>query len=170
PNHVYIKHKNKASGWYNTELTSGIFPNDAWLMASGYVHVDAIKNGVYMKALNNRESIALLLIDLANAYQKSFPDNDGSFPLICAEIATNAYPNFASALILKAEIHKRQLEKETNIEKGKANFKELEQEYAHIHEIGYRFMPEQMYLNWLVSLKTERDKFENKNLNTFNKQ
>src|SRR5690606_31756836 len=46
PNHVYIKHKNKANGWYNTELTSGIFPNDAWLMASGYVHVDAIKNGV----------------------------------------------------------------------------------------------------------------------------
>ncbi len=30
-------------------------------------------------------------------------------------------------------------------------------------------MPEEMYLNWLVSLKTERNKFENKKLNTFNK-
>lgn len=170
PNHVYIKHQNKANGWYNTELTSGIFPNDAWLMASGFIHVDAIKNGVYMKALNNKESIALVLVDLAKVYQKSFPDNDGTFILKCAETAIQAYPNFATALILKAEMHKKQLEQETNIEKGKVDFRRLEQEYTHIHKIGYRFMPEQMYLNWLVSLKTERDKYENKDLNTFNKQ
>lgn len=170
PNHVYIKHQNKANGWYNTELTSGIFPNDAWLMASGFIHVDAIKNGVYMKALNNKESIALVLVDLANAYQHSFPDNNGTFILKCAESAISAYPNFATALILKAEINKKQLERETDFEKGKSDFKKLEQQYAHIHNLGYRFMPEDMYLNWLVSLKTERDKYENKKLNTFNKQ
>ena len=28
-NHIYIKHQIKKSGWYNTELTSGIFPIDA---------------------------------------------------------------------------------------------------------------------------------------------
>lgn len=170
PNHIYIKHQNKANGWYNTELTSGIFPNDAWLMASGFIHVDAITNGVYMKALNNKESIALVLVDLANAYQSSFPNNDGSFILKCAEAAIEAYPNFATALILKAEVHKQQLEQETDIEKGSIALEALEKEYAHIHEIGYRFMPEQMYLNWLVSLKTERNKYENKKLNTFNKQ
>lgn len=42
---------------------------------------------------------------------------------------------------------------------------DLEKEYAHIHEIGYRNMPEDMYLNWLVSLKTERKKYENKSHN-----
>lgn len=26
PNHIYIKHNIKSIGWYNTELTSGIFP------------------------------------------------------------------------------------------------------------------------------------------------
>lgn len=170
PSHVYIKHQNKKNGWYNTELTSGIFPNDAWLMASGFIHVDAITNGVYMKALNNKESIALVMIDLAHAYERSFPDNDGTFLLKCAESAIKAYPNFATALILKAEIHKKQVEQENDPSKAKKNFKALEKEYAHIHQIGYRFMPEQMYLNWLVSLKTERDKYENKKLNTFNKQ
>jgi len=65
PNHIYIKHKSEKNGWYNTELTSGVFPIDAWLMASGYIHLDAIRNGVYMKALNNQESIALCLVDLA---------------------------------------------------------------------------------------------------------
>lgn len=170
PNHVYIKHQNKKNGWYNTELTSGIFPNDSWLMASGFIHLDAIRNGVYMKALNNNESIALLIIDLANAYQKSFPENDGVFLMKCADAAIAAYPNFATALILKAELHKKRVENEADAQKANADFKLLEIEYAHIHEIGYRFMPEEMYLNWLSSLKTERDKYENKKLNTFNKQ
>lgn len=170
PNHIYIKHQNKANGWYNTELTSGIFPNDAWLMASGFVHIDAIKNGVYMKALNNQESIALLMIDLANAYQKSFPQNDGAFLLKCADAAIKAYPNFATALIMRAELHKKEVEKQVDFDKGMQLFEKLQTEYAHIHEIGYRFMPEDMYLNWLVSLKTEREKYENKKMNTFNKQ
>ena len=29
PNHIYIKQHSKAFGWYNTELTSGMFPIDA---------------------------------------------------------------------------------------------------------------------------------------------
>ncbi|EOG6908219.1 transglutaminase family protein, partial [Flavobacterium psychrophilum] len=74
PNHVYIKHRNIKEGWYNTELTSGIFPIDAWIMASGFVHIDAISNGVYMKALNNRESIAVVMIDLADNYNVKFPN------------------------------------------------------------------------------------------------
>ncbi|MET3012941.1 transglutaminase family protein, partial [Flavobacterium psychrophilum] len=81
PNHVYIKHRNIKEGWYNTELTSGIFPIDAWIMASGFVHIDAISNGVYMKALNNRESIAVVMIDLADNYNVKFPNNDGTFIL-----------------------------------------------------------------------------------------
>ena len=36
----------------------------------------------------------------------------------------------------------------------------MNKEYTHIHEIGYRSMPEEMYLDWLISLKTERSKYE----------
>lgn len=169
PNHVYIKHQNKSNGWYNTELTSGIFPIDAWVMASGFVHLDAITNGVYMKALNNNETIALLLIDLADNYNATFLDNDGSFVLQCCELAIKQYPQFANALILKAETHKKQIKAETDNEKANKMFVELEKEYKNIHHLGYRNMPEEMYINWLVSLKTERSKYENKKLNTFNK-
>lgn len=169
PNHIYIKHKSIKFGWYNTELTSGIFPNDAWIMASGFVHVDAITNGVYMKALNNNESIALVLLDLADNYNAKYPDNDGTFVLKCTETAIKSYPNFATALILQAETHFRQIKKIQDKENYDIAFKELEKEYAHIHEIGYRNMPEDMYLNWLVSLTKERSKYENKNLINFNK-
>jgi hypothetical protein len=170
PNHMYIKHRSVREGWYNTELTSGIFPMDSWIMASGFVHIDAIVNGVYMKALNNNESIALVLIDLADNYNAKFPKNDGSFVLKCCETAMKQYPNFATALILRAETHYKQIEQIQDKQKHDSAFKELEKEYAFIHKIGYRNMPEDMYLNWLVTLKTERNKYENKKLNIFTKQ
>lgn len=167
PNHIYIKHNSEHHGWYNTELTSGIFPIDAWIMASGFVHVDAITNGVYMKALDNKESIALLLVDLAENYNAQFPDNDGLFALQCAERAIEAYPNFAKALILKAEANKVQWQRETDESKREQMWANLEEQLLHIHNLGYRQMPEEMYLDWLVSLKTDREKYENKNLNNF---
>ena len=172
PNHIYIKHNIKSIGWYNTELTSGIFPQDSWLMASGFIHLNAIQNGVFLKALNDKESLALLLTDLGNAYNRSFPDNDGSFPLKCAERAIQVHPYLANALLLQAETHKKQFQKmmkeqntndiQTALNNPKANalFELMNKEYTHIHEIGYRTMPEDMYLDWLVSLKTERAKYE----------
>lgn len=42
PNHIYIKLFAESTGWYNTELTSATFPIDAWIIASGYVNIDAI--------------------------------------------------------------------------------------------------------------------------------
>lgn len=176
PNHIYIKHNIKSIGWFNTELTSGIFPQDSWLMASGYIHLDAIQNGVFMKALNNKESLALLLIDLANAYERSYPENDGSFSLKCAKRAIQVHPYLANALILQTETHKKQFQrlmKEQNTKdiqsilsnpKAKELFDWMNKEYAHIHKIGYRSMPKEMYLDWLVSLKTERSKYEDTRL------
>nr|WP_314496993.1 hypothetical protein [uncultured Chryseobacterium sp.] len=172
PNHVYIKHNIKSLGWYNTELTSGIFPQDSWLMASGFIHLEAVQNGVYLKALTNKESLALLLVDLGNAYNKSFPDNDGSFSIKCAEKAIQIYPYLANALLLQAETHTKQFQKlmkeqnskdiQTTLSDPRAKelFDLMNKEYAHIHKIGYRSMPQEMYLDWLVSLKTERAKYE----------
>lgn len=181
PNHVYIKHNIKSIGWFNTELTSGIFPEDGWLMASGYIHLDAIKNGVFMKALNNKESLALCLFDLAQAYNRSYPGNDGEFILKAVNRALDVYPNFAKALILRAETHKKQFEDimfKMNLSKNNAEnirtaqkdskaaelMEIMKMEYGHIYDLGYRQMPEDMYLDWLISLKTERNKFENKKI------
>lgn len=109
PNHFYIKHRSLKNGWYNTELTSGIFPIDAWLMASGFIHLDAIKNGVFMKALTEKESIALCLVDLAQGYQKAeFYDID--FVIKCADKALEYFPKYVSAMILKAEAKGEKIE------------------------------------------------------------
>lgn len=180
PNHVYIKHRNQKDGWYNTELTSGYFPIDAWIMASGYVHLDGIRNGLYMKALDDKESLALLLVDLAQGFEKRFPDNDGAFIIKCVDTALKYYPNYANALLLKLETNKKQLQayaktkkKEINEimddPKGKEAWIDLSSQVTHIHDLGYRQMPKEMYLDWLVSLKEEQEKYTNKKITTFNK-
>ncbi len=178
PNHVYIKHRNEKDGWYNTELTSGYFPIDAWIMASGYVHLDGIRNGLYMKALDDKESLALLLIDLAQGFDKRFPENDGTFILQCVEKALVYYPNYINARLLRLETKKNQLQayaKSKNKEineimddpKGKEAWIDLNRQVRAIHEMGYRQMPKEMYLDWLVSLKEEQEKYTNKKITTF---
>jgi hypothetical protein len=34
--------------------------------------------------------------------------------------------------------------------------------YMQLYQLGYRQMPEQMYVEWLTSLKTEKEKYTNK--------
>ena len=79
PNHIYIKVQNKRAGWYNIELTCGDFPTDAWLMSSGYIHIDALRNGIYMDTLSSKQAVALCLVDLAHGYRAKFGLQNGSF-------------------------------------------------------------------------------------------
>ena len=180
PNHFYIKHQNKVNGWYNTELTSGIFPIDAWLMASGYIHLDAIVNKLYMEALNGKQSIALCMVDLAKGYERKLGLlSDYDFVLKCCDTALKYYPRYINGLLLKAETKKKQFdalmekfhaEYPTDIfyiPEAKQLYLEVNKFYAEIHQLGYRKMPNKMYLDWLVSLKEEHSKYENKNIINF---
>jgi hypothetical protein len=110
PNHIYIKHKAEKGGWYNTELTSATFPVDAWLMASGYITLEAIQNGIYMDTLSEKESIALCVIDLAQGYNHKYPDNDGKFVIECCDLALKYFPDYVNAMLLKAETRLKQLQ------------------------------------------------------------
>jgi len=175
PNHIYIKHHSKKTGWYNTELTSGSFPIDAWLMASGYIHLDAIRNGVYMDTLSQKESLALTLVDLAKGYERKFGVQDGAFMLKAANRALEVNPDFINALLLKAETQKKLFENEMLL-RGMKNpndlieqseeyrnlFLEMQNFYVKIHKLGYRQMPEEMYVDWLMSLEKEKERYKNK--------
>lgn len=151
PNHIYIKANNKKVGWYNIELTCGDFPTDAWYAASGYIHTDAIRNGIYMRALSDKEAVAMTLVDLAQGYQAKFGVEDGSFILKCCDTALEHFPKYINAMLLKSEIL-TELYRESNSEEIFSQMTEL---YTHIHELGYRKMPQQMYTNWMNSLSVE---------------
>ncbi len=167
PNHIYIKQQSKAFGWYNTELTSGMFPIDSWLMASGYIHLSAIQKGVYMDTLSAKQSIGACMLDLAMGYQRKFGTNYGSFILNACNKVLENHPNNINALLFKAET-KMSLWKQDNVvskEQKQKEFEEIQNLYAHIHQLGYRKMPTEMYMDWLVSLKEEKHKYQNQKIN-----
>ena len=172
PNHIYIKQHSKAFGWYNTELTSGMFPIDAWLMASGYIHLNAVQSGVYMDTLSQKQSIGACLVDLAMGYEKRFGVGDGSFILKACEKVLEHHPTNINALLLQAETRMSLWKVETTQtkEQKQDEFIEIQELYTHIHELGYRKMPMEMYLKWLISLKEEKDKYQNTRININFKQ
>ena len=178
PNHIYIKHRSLKTGMFNTELTSASFPIDAWIMASGYIHLTAIQNGVYMKALNEKESIALCLIDLADGYKRKTGNSDSDFIIKCCDKALEYFPNYMNALILKAETIKSQYDRlkaeysnpSSEIkEQTQSLFNNMQELYVKVHKLGYRQMPKEMYMNWLVELKTEKERYHNKNVSGYEK-
>jgi len=165
PNHIYIKANNKRVGWYNIELTCGDFPTDAWLMASGYIHLDALRNGIYMDTLSQKQSVALCLVDLAQGYQAKFGTGDGSFVLKCCETALQHFPNYINALLLKAEtIATLYRQASPSSEENKERLAQMNELYSHIHQLGYRKMPENMYLNWLNSMGLQTVNYRMKSL------
>ena len=147
PNHMYIKHASVKSGMYNTELTNASFPDDAWIMASGYISLNAIKNGIYMEALDEKQSLSLTLFDLAKAYEKKYGIQDGEFMLKCCHKALEHYPQFINAKLLKERVLKSKID-EVGISK------EYETLILDIYNSGYRKMPEEMYRKWLQSINS----------------
>lgn len=182
PNHLYIKHRAEKGGWYNTELTSASFPIDAWLMASGYISLEAVQNGIYLDTLSAKENIALCVIDLAQGYNHKYAINDGKFVIECCDLALKYFPDYVNAMILKAETRLKQLEQiqeqyhypslkaAAETKEGKLLWKEMNNLYRQIHKLGYRQMPEKMYVEWLTLLKTEREKYSNKQFDGMNKK
>lgn len=181
PNHIYIKLKNKKNGWYNTELTSGIFPIDAWIKSSGYIHMNAIRNGIFMDTLGQQQSIALCLMDLAQGYERKIGVNDGAFILKACETALKHYPNFINALLIKVSTQEKLLftqmktagveyptELYAHYPDAEKLVNDLEQNYIKIHQLGYRKMPETMYLDWLTSLEKNKEKYQNRKIVNFN--
>lgn len=165
PNHTYIKQWNDKTGWYNTEVTNGDFPLDGDIKHNSYIKHEAIAAGIYMDTLSDKENIAYAIHDLAQGFIKKFGYEDTATPISWLETALQYYPDFPNALILKAELKKKDFfqlmyaEGLTDVSKGnatlKSTFAELEKEYFQIHELGYRRMPKEMYLNWLYRVNKD---------------
>ncbi|MDI3322366.1 hypothetical protein [Pinibacter soli] len=164
PNHMYIKNRCRKTGWYNTELTSGEFPIDAWITASGYIPVKAVQRGIYMDTLSNQQAIALCILDLAKGYQQQVDEFDDGFIIQCCDLVLKYHPNNVQAMLLKAETYKRLYHKSQadKIIPSNGSFKEMEQLYTQIYDLGYREMPDKMYMQWLRSVVEQSEKYSNK--------
>jgi hypothetical protein len=167
PNHIYIKNRCKKIGWYNTELTSGEFPIDAWITTSGYIPIKAIQTGIYMDTLSSQQAIALCVLDLAKGYEFQSKNYYDGFILKCCDLVLQYHPVNVQAMLLKAETLKRIYEKQKKekSETAISTYQQMEQLYIKLFDLGYREMPEKMYLEWLTSVTKQKEKYSNKQVN-----
>lgn len=164
PNHIYIKNYSQKIGWYNTELTSGTFPTDAWIMTTGYVNPEAIKSGLYMDTLSNQQAIALCVLDLAKGYERQTHNYYDGFILKCCDLVLQYHPVNPMALLLRAETLKKVYlhEKEIHFPKPTVTESPMTEVYITLAKLGYREMSDKMYQKWLKSIKEQKEKYSNK--------
>lgn len=106
PQHMYVKHIGEDGKWVNIELTNGNFVRDEWIIQTTNVSTEAIRNGVFLSALSDKENIAFLMTLLGRAYLQKYSSWD-YFPLRCVEEVLKVLPNFCEALLLKLLTHQQ---------------------------------------------------------------
>lgn len=165
PNHIYLRNYSKQVGWYNTELSSGTFPTDAWIAATGYISADAIRSGVYMDTLSNQQSIGLCILDLVHGYIRQTNDYTDGFVLKGCNLVLQYHPVNPMALLLKAEALKQLylLQKKTGSSQAPDTYRQMEEVYAKLIKWGYREMPFEVYQKWLREVK-EEEKYPHRDL------
>lgn len=168
PEHSYIKCKKNNGGFYNIELTNGSVTSDAWIVASGYVKSEAIRNGIYMDTINQKQVIANCLVDLAKNYSRRFGETN--FVLKCADKSLEYFPNNIHGLMLKSNYYtklfrylnqKCQAENEDELKQCPETYQQflmMHKMYALVDGVGYEPIPEDVYQTWLKEMEEEAKK------------
>jgi len=173
PNHSFVRFQDERGQWYNFETTSGYLVSDAWVMGSGYVTADAVRNKIYLQPLSTEQVVANKLADLAQGYKRKY----GNAPFVkeASEASLSHFPNNIVALMVRANYQTELVNWLWNV-RGKPHPSEFEsdpklggivaermQMYQYIDSIGYQDMPAEAYEDWLESVETEKSKQDQRN-------
>ena len=171
PQHTYIKFKDRQNNWYNLELTQGKMVTDAFIIGSGFIKTEAIKNGLFMEPQTKKQAIALCLSDLASSYVHKYGYD--KFVIQCADSVLSYAPGNPSALALKSNYHTAHFAytveqvgfppKDTLKVKYPRIYELMEARnnfYRKMDSIGYVEMPKEAYEAWLKSVNEEKERRE----------
>lgn len=170
PMHVYIRHKDEADQWWNLELTSGTFSRTSFIIESFNVSQEGIESGLYMKALSEKESIALCLVDLLSYYEKkggSFSDE------FVRTVYTEGLKHYPNSLLLYCKYDDLRIRLEASMKvKGYTKTREVEQDadllplhtefmavQNKLKEIGFSQLSDEAYqqkVNEITARKNEK--------------
>lgn len=176
PNHTYIRFMDDDNQWQNVELTNGIFTTNSMILESGYIGSEALQSNVYMNSLSKKELISQLYADLANGYIHKFGMDE--FVGKTLDKALEFYPNNMYANLLKSMYQQARFEyvAETigikNVEnpeelqniryfpKAAELLKETKSQFDKIDQLGFKFMPDGAYSEWLNNMGREANRQE----------
>lgn len=170
PSHSFVKCKGPHNEMYNVELTNGMLTSDSWVVASGYVKAEAVKSGIYLDTLNQRQVIANTLVDLAKYYGWRYSYDE--FVLQCVDKALEYHENNIWAIQVKSdyytllmqyvtqELKLNDIQEVKNHPEANRVFLQMNRLYALADGLGYEHMPEEAYMDWLKTLEQKQQQQE----------
>ena len=168
PSHTYIRLQDSKQNWYNLELTNGHYSADSWVLSSGFIKSEALKNQLYMDTLSKKELIAGTLHELNMGYAQKFGYD--RFVLQTAETTLKHHPNNVFSMQMKSDwatmrfryvLHQLNYPPKDQIylyPKANQVLQEMYEIYKYIDQTGYEQMPEERYKEWLKSFDKEKAK------------
>jgi hypothetical protein len=170
PSHSFIKFENNNT-LYNLETTHGVLVTDQWVMASGYINTESIKNKVFLDTLNTKQVIADCLNDLASGYTKVFGYRDTTFIFACTNLSlkyhdkgnaiahvikNNSY--LANISMMGQQLNIPKLEDALKIPDINKLWQLHDVEYQYLKSSGYKNIPKDEYDAWLQTARTDSPK------------
>jgi hypothetical protein len=177
PEHSFVIFSDNAlKNFYFYETTNGNSVTDNFMLESGFITSQALKNKIYLDTLDQNGLIASCLADLIMGYTDKFGYDE--FMASMVESLLKIYPNSIQGQIFKADLIAREM-KFAAKQKGLKSYKEFQQypeinnlyvalqnQYDYIDGLGYMQMPKDRYAAWLLSLNDEKHKQEKQKLKT----
>lgn len=174
PQHSFIQFQDRNGALLNFESTNGHLVSNGWMLRSGFITANAIKEKTYLDTLSQRQLYAQCMADLLLGYMSKF-GYDGYARNIHNYITALDHKNM-TALLIEANLKTKTALHEIN-SAGHPNEKELPKfpkayqaylamnnVYAKVDATGYQDMPVEAYKNWLKSISQELKKQENREL------
>ncbi|WP_394678713.1 hypothetical protein [uncultured Sphingobacterium sp.] len=173
PNHSYIRFKDGDGEVLSVELTNGMFSANSFVLNSGYIKAEALKNKLYMQNLSKREVLSQTYVDLASGYIHKFGYDE--FVAKVLGKALELDPNNINATLWKSNTdqmrfmqacnrvnidpeNKEQLQKIRNYPPLESQFLEIKAGFDYIDQSGFAQMPAEQYEQWLGSLQTTENR------------
>ena len=174
PQHSFVQFRDRNGNLLNFETTNGNLVSSNWLLQSGFINANALKEKTYMDTLSKRQLFAQCLSDLLLGYMHKF-GYDSYADKIRRTITAINPKNLTVALIdanLKTQwalsaIKQAGMPKETDLSNHPVAYQAyltMHQSYEQIDALGYQDMPEAAYQAWLKTIEKEKKKQENTEL------
>jgi len=172
PNHSYIKFKDKNGTWFNFETTNGMNTTNSWVVGSGFVKSEAIKNKIYTEPITTKQIVSHLLVELAMEYRLQF-GFDKKYMNDLLDKSLQHFPNNIHAWIMKANLKTAEFERSlwkvgyppiqqlSIYPEQQKLFDEMMNLYVKIDNLGFSKMPKEAYDEWLKTLEDKKNKQNN---------
>lgn len=182
PNHSFIRFRDNEENWYNVELTNGMFTTDSFVLQSGFIKAEALREKIYMQELNTKQLLSQSYVDLAAGYIHKYGYDSfveevvlKALTLYPKSITANlTYSNFLTEQFeyscSQVGINPRNKNELQNIRYFPMLIEMLEKtkaQYAKIDALGYEYMSTKDYQNWLDKLQEAKQQQDSERFKKF---